>query len=137
MSKREYLFGAAVGDWVADGIPGVKAWFKPFTTFGVAIDGEIKGAIVYDCYSGCDINMHIRLDDHRAVTRETIRLAFMYPFQTLKCTRVTGLIPASNEKSRRFAEKIGFVLEGKKRASFQNEDELIFGMTKGECRWLR
>lgn len=107
-----------------------------YVTFGVEIDGVLQAGVVFDTYTGHDICMHVAVDSIRAVTRTTLKAAFTFAFKTLNCRRITGLVPAKNEKARRFDEHLGFVLEGKKKDAFEDDDELIYGMTKAGCRWL-
>lgn len=132
-----YTSGETVSVWMLERLPCVKRWMDQYVTFGVCIDGELKAGVVFDQYTGSDICMHVVVEDRRAVTREALKAAFSFPFVTLGCQRVTGLVPARNVKARRFDEGLGFVLEGIKKQAFEDgEDELIFGMLKEDCRWL-
>lgn len=104
---------------------------------GIEIDGELKAGVVYDAYSGTDMNMHVVVESIRAVNRKTLKAVFEFPFITCNCQRVTGLVPSSNLAAQRFDEHLGFVLEGRKRNAFKNgDDELVYGMLKDDCRWL-
>ena len=106
--------------------------------FGIEIDGELQAGVVYDGFSGTDINMHVVVESLRAVNRKTLRAAFEFPFVTLKCQRVTGLVPSSNLAAQKFDEHLGFVLEGRKKNAFRNgDDELIYGLLKENCRWIK
>lgn len=131
-----YRSDEAVSDWVLKRIPKVKAWMGWYMPFGVEIDGVLLAGVVFDEYTGTDVNMHVAVDSMRAVTRSTLKAAFTFAFETLKCQRVTGLVPAKNVKARAFDEHLGFKLEGVKQCAFEDDDELIYGMTKDACKWL-
>lgn len=131
-----------VGEWVRKRIPGIERWMDEYVCFGIVMPGQlgipvIMAGVVYDAYTGHDINMHMAIDDMRAVNRKTLKAAFSFPFVTLNCLRVTGLVPSKNEKARSFDERLGFVLEGTKKFAFPDDDELIYGMYRDQCRWLK
>lgn len=133
-----YRSDRAVGEWVRERIPGIEGWMGDFVTMGFVLDGELLGGVVYDAYTGFDVNMHQCIEDSRVVTRGTLRAAFSFPFMQLRCQRVTGLVPSSNLAAQRFDEHLGFVLEGRKRHAFPNgDDELIYGMLKADCRFIK
>jgi hypothetical protein len=130
-----YRSGESVSEFVKSHT-GVQGWMGQYICLGIEIDGELKAGVVYDGYSGWDINMHMAIDDRRAVSRKTLKVAFTFPFITLACRRITGLVPSKNVKARRFDEHLGFVLEGVKKCALEDDDELIYGMVKENCRWI-
>lgn len=61
---------------------------------------------------------------------------FQYVFGVLKCMRAEARTSAGNKKARALAEHLGFRKEGVLRLAWLGEeDALIFGMLRGECRW--
>jgi hypothetical protein len=76
-----------------------------------------------------------------ASPREFIKMfmaVFDYAFNKLGAARVTGLIRAKNEASRRFSEHVGLKLEGIMRESFDDDDLCVYGFLKKdfkEHRW--
>lgn len=127
---------AAVGEWVRGHIPKVQGWVDGFRTLRAELNGQILGAVVYDSFTPYDCNMHIALLDRRCISKRTLKAAFAYPFKQMGLRRVTALIAESNTSSIRFATKIGFRLEGRKRWGLGDEDELIYGLTREACRFL-
>lgn len=125
-----------VGEWVRQHIPKVQGWAAGFKTMRAELDGRILGAVVYDSFTPYDCNIHIALLDRRCVSKRTLKAVFAYPFNQLRLRRVTALIAESNVQSMRFATKIGFRLEGRKRWGMGDEDELIYGLTREACRFL-
>jgi len=133
-----YRSDEGVAEWTRERIPGIERWMDKYMSFGVVRDDELVVGIVYDAFTGTDINMHQVIEDHRGVTRASLKAAFSFPFVTLNCQRVTGLVPSSNLAAQRLNAHFGFILEGRKRHAFPNgDDELIYGLLKSECRWLR
>jgi RimJ/RimL family protein N-acetyltransferase len=60
-----------------------------------------------------------------------------WPFEQLNCNRITITIAASNTRSIKFNEGIGFVREGILRKAFGTEDAYVFGLLKCEtAAWL-
>ena len=105
---------------------------------GLERDGELQAVAVYNFYTGTDIAMHIAaVPGRRWMTRESVRVAFRYPFVQLGCRRVTGYIASKNADSLRLAQHLGFVREGLKREAAEDGDDLVvLGMLRKECRWL-
>lgn len=124
-------------DFVLAKIGKVRSWMNPAKSISAWKDGRLLGAVVYDGFTPYDCNIHLAVDDRRCVTRQVLRAVFEYPFVQLKLDRVTALIAAENEASVDFCERINFSFEGFKRCALAGEDELIYGMLKTECRWIR
>ena len=62
---------------------------------------------------------------------------FDYPFNQLGVNRITGLVAKKNKEARRFDEHLGFKYEGNMRHALADDDMLIYGMLKRECKWLK
>lgn len=71
------------------------------------------------------------------IDRPLLRTVFGYVFGTewLNCHRCTIQVAASNMRMRKLAQRLGFVPEGRLREGLPNDDLLILGMLKDECRW--
>lgn len=109
------------------------------STIGWEVCGEIVGGVLYEGFRWPDINMHIATDGtKRWANRRFIFACFDYPFNQLKCYRVTAVVCISNSNAVKLVLKLGFKLEGRLRKAFPSgEDALLFGMLKEECRWLK
>lgn len=71
------------------------------------------------------------------LTRPFLAAAFGNPFTNWRMRRVNLRIASNNLKSIRFAEHLGFVLEGRLREEdAPGVDTLVYGMKKEECRFL-
>jgi RimJ/RimL family protein N-acetyltransferase len=80
--------------------------------------------------------MHIAAEGKRWMNRQILFAAFDYPFNQLGVRRITGLVPGKNMQARGFDEHIGFRLEGVMRNALKDDDILVYGMLREECRWL-
>lgn len=139
MSRVVYGHDAAVAAWVAARVPGGLDTTDS-CAIGLEKDGDLKAGVVYNGHvEGNSIQMHVAaVPGRRWLTRSFLRAAFRYPFLQLGLRRVTLLIPARNIPSRRFAQGLGFQLEGIAReGASPTEDLCIYGMLARECRWTQ
>lgn len=127
-----------VAEWVSQQMPIFEFGSSPYTAIGLAANnGELIAGVVYQNYIKTSIDVHIAAIGRRWATREFLGECCRYPFLTLGCRRMTGLVPARNEEGARFDEKFGFTYEGRIRKILPNGDDLIvYGMLREECRWL-
>lgn len=122
--------------WASHGMSGL-GFRKDATAIGIERGGELRGVVVYDGFSVADCNMHVVSDGSRRwLTREFLVHVFAYPFIQCGFRRVTGLVPASNEEALRFDLKLGFKYEGYCRHAMPDDDIVILGMLREECRWI-
>lgn len=105
-------------------------------SIGVEKDGEIIGGVVYNLPSPTNICMHVASTEAAWMTKQFLFFAFAYPFLQLNKRRVTGLVPAKNLNAQRFDEKLGFKFEGIMRHGDIDDDLIIYGMLKEECRFI-
>ena len=129
-------------EWAKPYWPGISLNTDEWGRFSALIlekDGDIQAAVLYKNYIPANsIESHIAaVAGGRWLTRSFLRAMFSYPFEQLGLRRVTLLIAADNLQSRRFAEHLGFVLEGVARQGWNAQTDLrIYGMLKAECRFL-
>lgn len=123
-----------LGEWAKARIPYVRDWGDWYQAVGRIDDGEITAAVIYKDYSLCDIGMHIAAEG-RWATRAFLDTIFHYPFGILKVQRVTGYVPRKREDQLRFWELMGFQREGVLRQALPDDDIVIIGLLKDECRY--
>lgn len=125
-----------LGNWAKDKIPYVRSWGDWYQAIGHIIDGEIAAAVIFKDYSLCDIGMHVAaVPGTRWATRTFLETVFAYPFGQLDCQRVTGYVPAKNERELKFDVLLGFTPEGLLRKALPDDDLVIIGMLKDECKY--
>ena len=95
---------------------------------------RILAAVVFDCFSKCDCNMHVASDGSgQWLNREYLIRCFAYPFVQCGLRRVTGLVPAKNTAALKFDLHLGFRLEGRCPDALPDDDVLILGLVRSEC----
>lgn len=125
------------GQWALARIPGVHSWGEWYETIGWEKSGELQAVAVFNNYCGPDVCLHVAaIPGKRWLTREVLRAVFRYAFNQLGVRRITSHIPSQNRDSVRFNLHLGFHLEGVKRNGWWDDDMLITGMLKSECRYL-
>lgn len=112
------------------------ATFSLYKSIGVELDGSVSAAVVYSNYRDGNIEATIAADDPRWCRKGVLASLFYYPFVQLGCRRITCLIRHDNERSIRLCEGLGFVREGRCRKIFGEEDGLVYGLIREECRWI-
>jgi hypothetical protein len=107
----------------------------PFEVIAVVKDAQIKGAFVYTNYTGTSVDIHAA-GEAGWLTKQSLRGFFDFPFVQLKCRRVTAMVHRKNKRARDACERLGFKFEGVCRHWYLNGDGIIYGMTRGDCRWI-
>jgi|SRR5579859_457835 len=125
-----------VAEWVCARAPHSDGGFEKFTTIGFADDSGLVAGLIYDEYRGNSMRIAMASSTPRWATRETLYALFAYPFLQLKVKRLTAYTGKSMASVRRFLERLGFVLEGTIREGFADDDCVIYGMLRNECRWI-
>lgn len=128
----EYL-----GSWAQSRLSHIEGW-GPFQAIGQVKNGEIQAVVVYNQYSTHNVCMHIAaVPGSRWMTKSYLFACFHYPFVKLGVSRVTGLVPARNQVALKFDLHLGFQMEGVMRNCLGDDDLVVLGMIKEECRWIR
>ncbi len=136
------LFGhdAAVARWVGERV-GI-ADFGLCTAIGFVKDETalIAGVVFNNWHAPADpglIEATIASTSPRWCNRATLAVIFGYVFNQVGCRRLTATTEAKNQPARAFLCKLGFREEGVIRQGFPTDDAVVYGMLKGECRWLQ
>jgi RimJ/RimL family protein N-acetyltransferase len=116
---------------------GYDLGFAGSYAMGLTQGSEIIGVVAFNHFYHPTICMHVWGKPGALwCTREFRFHAFYYPFEYLRCARITGLVPEGNQAARRFNEHLGFRLEGKMERALPNaENLLIYRMFREECKW--
>jgi RimJ/RimL family protein N-acetyltransferase len=109
---------------------------EPYLALGVLDSKDrLVGAVIYNDYDACNVEM--TAVGPQAFRRHVAREIFSVAFDELKCRRISLTIPAKNTETLKRARKWGWVVEGTKRHYYDDDDAVILGMTRDECRFLR
>lgn len=111
--------------------------FRDFSALGLMSGNELVAGVIYQHRTTHNVYVHMAaIPGAHWGNRELLYAAFDYPFNQMGVRRVTGLIPSRNAHSRKLAEHLGFKLEGNMRHAYADDDMLVYGLLKEECRWL-
>ena len=128
-------YDSEVAQWVANEL-GIRD-FGLCSAIGIIQGGRIIAGVVYSSYKHPNIEASIASISPHWCTRNIMHHLFNYPFNQLKCRRITFHIKSENTAIRAKAERAGFVHEGTLRHALETGDQEIYGMLKHECRWIR
>lgn len=105
---------------------------------GWEVDGVIVAGVVYDGFNGNNVFMHVAaIDGASWLTRKYLKACFLYPFEQLKVSRITGFVEASNFAARKFDEHLGFTKEAVlKGAASDGGDVILYVMRREGCRYV-
>lgn len=127
---------AEIAAWVAARAPHAENGFEKYVAIGIEEGGEIIAGCVYNDYRGHAIHVSIASSTPRWASRRTLRALFGYPFLQLNVKRLTAYTGKSMTQVREFLEELGFVYEGTLRDGFADDDCVVYGMLRHECRWI-
>jgi RimJ/RimL family protein N-acetyltransferase len=91
---------------IAD-LVGIPVNPEPISISRVKDDKLLGGVIFYD-YTGESLCVHVGAWDDHWINRDMLFCMFDYPFNQMHVGRIFAKIPADNEHSLRFNEKLGF-----------------------------
>lgn len=103
-----------------------------------AIDksGKVAAAVIFDTWAPSSAWVHIAIDNPAAL-RRLLSIGFSFIFIHASKKILLGRIAASNAKSRRLAESLGFCeLYRIPDGHDLGVDLCIYGMRASECRYL-
>lgn len=127
-----------VGPWVAS---RVNTTWSPGSSRSIGWFCQEQGIIagtLYEGYNGANIGVHIAaVEGSGWANREFLHSIFHYPFEQLRCKRITGVVASSNAAARHFNERVGMRLEHTLKDAHPDGDLLLYVMYRGECKWLR
>lgn len=113
-------------------------WSIP-VAMGLVKNGELVAGVVFDNVGNHNAWLHIAAKPGcNWLIRSAIARPFIYAFKVCKLDRISGYIDASNTRTRRFVEHLGFrqeaVLQG---AAHDGGDIVIYVMFSKECKYVK
>lgn len=107
----------------------------PAHAFGyMTNDKEPVCAVVVNDYTGS--NCELTIVAARPVSMPVVRHVFNYAFGKLGCRRVTVRTRKRNKLVQKLAARLGFKYEGIQKHFYADDDAVVFGMLKENCRWI-
>jgi RimJ/RimL family protein N-acetyltransferase len=135
VTQPKELIAAFVNE--RQGVDVTTPWASPFNALGWMNDGKLVAGVIYNLCEARNINMHIgAVDGKKWLTREFLFAAFDYPFNQLQVRRVTAPIKARLKNVHEFVENLGFKREAVIPHYFADDDMVLYGMLRKNCRFL-
>jgi hypothetical protein len=122
----------AVGLWLQ--AQGAAYYRQGSTCLGLARDGQLVAATLYDNYNGASIFANIAITG--PITRRWLWAIFHYPFVQLGVYVICGLVAEGNTKSCHLVERLGFTLTATIPQADPSGALLLYTMPKANCRFL-
>ncbi|MFT0547872.1 GNAT family N-acetyltransferase [Allopusillimonas ginsengisoli] len=99
--------------------------------------GKIQAVVIFDLMTDVDCRLNIATDGKRRwLSKAFLAWIFRVAFVQWSMRRVSALVEAHNAQSVKMVERLGFVQEGVLRKAFGEQDGILFGMLREECRYL-
>lgn len=99
---------------------------------------KLRAVIVFDHFTKTSCCAHIATDGTRSwATRGMLFGMFSLPFLSANVRCVTLPIAERNIPAQILALKLGFKWEGRRFGALRDDNQLIFGMQKDDCIWIR
>ncbi len=92
-------------------------------------DEGVRGLMAFDKITATDCEIH-PFGQRGFLSRALLRAAGELVFSAYNVERVTAHMRASNTTLHRVAERLGFVMEGRPRKYYGDEDAVMYGLLK-------
>ena len=123
--------------WAAERI-GIDRWPADSQALRVMRGDQIKAVVVYNSFFDSTCSAHIATDGRRDwANRGALFGIFAYPFLQCGLRRITLPIASRNLSAQILALKLGFQFEGRLLNARADDDEIVFGMIREKCIWIR
>ena len=125
--------------WAGDMLRLTGPWPVDTKTIGIDDDGKLLCVVLYNMFVEASCTAHIvSTRDRNWATRSVLAAVFAYPFVQLGLNRITTPVARRNVDVQVFSLKLGFSFEGVLRGAHNDgDDEVLLGMLRSECRWIR
>lgn len=125
-----------VGPWIAERLD--EPLPECFRTIGLEENGNLIAAVLYESFFPEFCLIHVAASPcKRWMTKDMLRITFLYPFRQLGLKKLYGPVRVSNTQAQRFDEHLGFIREQVIPKGYKGkEDLIIYSMTADQCRFI-
>ncbi len=135
--KRLVIAGDDEIAWAAERIGGV-VWPRDTQALAIYDGDELSAVTLYNMFMDASCSAHIATNGKRSwATRGMLYGIFAFPFLQLDLRRITAPIAASNKPAIINAINLGFQFEGRLIHARAHDDEIVMGMLREECIWIK
>ena len=111
--------------------------FRPCTTIGVAREGAILAAAIYNNYRPPNIEITFVTASPHWASKGAICAMLRYPFVQLGCKRLTAITAVQNAPARTFLLRLGFCEEGLHSDALPSGAAVSYGLLAANAaRWI-
>lgn len=104
----------------------------------VTPEGNVLGGVTYDGFTGGCIFIHQAGFSKRWLAGNMLWIAFDYPFNQLKVSKVACTINSNRQELLDLNLRLGFKEEARIRGAYgDGGDMIVLTMSREECRWLK
>ena len=96
--------------------------------------GRINAGVLFENWNQASVIAHLAIDGK--TSPQFLRSAASYAFDDLGVRKIIAPISSRNERMRRMAEKIGFVVEGTLRDCELGGDIVLMTVNRANCRFM-
>ena len=100
-----------------------------------AAGDTVMGVVGYDGFNGASVMMHMAGTPHW-IDKTILHAAFSYPFDTLGCNVVLGIVPSGNETALSINARLGFKTFAVVEGAHPDGALHLMAMTREECKSL-
>jgi len=125
-----------VGNWVVNRT-GSALPRSGATAIGLVHGGKIVAGVLYEDFTQASIHATIAIDHGTVLSRDFVFAIFDYPFNQLAVEKILVYVNTANEASMKLAEHFGFVEEARVKGVFLDGDQVIYSITKDQCKLLK
>lgn len=125
-----------VGNWVVERT-GSALPRSGASAIGLIQNGKIAAGVLYEDFTQASIHATIAIDFGAVLTKDFVFAIFDYPFNQLGVEKILVYINSSNTESERLAKHFGFVEEARVKGVFLDGDQVIYSLTKDQCKLLK
>jgi len=97
--------------------------------------GRLVGAVIFNDYEHRNVEMTM-IGGPGIFFKGMAREVFGYAFDELGCNRISITIPERDHAKIKQARRWGWEIEGRKRCYYDEDNAIILGMVRAECRFL-
>ena len=130
------FFKDRLGLYKSEDLRGV-LWVPDEYALKVRDPDDIAVAVGFNAFIGRTCCIHTVIQRPELLTRYMIRETFNYVYNVCGVETVLGLVDSTNHKALEFDRKLGFKELYRIPNGGIDEDLVVLGMNKSECKWIK
>ena len=129
----ELVTDHSAGHWTAEQTKG-KYFEANSQSIGLKQNGEFVAGVIYENWNRRSITCHIAISGR--LTPKYLWAIFDYPFRVCDVKKIIVPVDATNSKSVKLVEKMGFTEEARIKDGMASGDLILYTLAKNDCKYL-